>query len=63
MFLKGYTYKKCFMKNLIDKIEDIIVSLDEVEQSYNITINDLKEIIIEPRKDDKGNIITWGQYN
>jgi len=49
------------MKNIIDKIEDIIVSLDEAEQSYIITVNDLKEIIVEPRKDNNNNTIQWGQ--
>jgi len=51
------------MKNIIEKIEDIIVLFDDIEQSYIITVNDLKEIIVEPRKNDNGNIIQWGQYN
>ena len=49
------------MKNVIDKIEEIIVLFDDIEQSYTITINDLKHIVVEPRIDDKGNIIPWGQ--
>jgi len=51
------------MKNIVDKIEEIIVLFDDIKQSYTITINDLKHIIVEPRKDNKGNIIPWEQYN
>jgi len=51
------------MGNIIDKLEDIMASFDEIEQSYIITVNDLKEIVIEPRKDVNGNVIQWGQYD
>ena len=48
------------MKNIVEQIEEIIVLFNEIKQSYIITINDLNHIIVEPRKDDNGNIIQWG---
>ena len=48
------------METIIENIEKVMTSFNEQKVSYIITINDLNEVRIAPRRNDNGEILPWG---